>query len=98
MKFSIVQIFLFITFVAAEIRFVQTRWIGLAICAIAIPVSLFAILASAFTSESKDGMLNVDANPAFTIWQRILIFCILNLLLVAILQSLFPNQENLRDW
>lgn len=84
LKFSIVQIFFFIAFVAVQIRFVQMQWLGFAICLSAIPVSLIAIVAAALTSESKNGMLNVDDNSAYHAWHRILIFSIVNLVLVYV--------------
>ena len=65
------------------------QWLGLAICFSAIPISLVSIAAAAFTSESKNGMLNVDDNPTYRIWKRILVFAILNLVLVFTSQSIF---------
>ena len=83
-------------FVAVQIRFVQMQWLGFAICLSAIPISGIAILAAAFTSESRNGMLDVDRNVTFWAWQRILVFCLLNLVLVYILQSIFPGKRSNR--
>ena len=86
MKFKIGHMLAFFAFIALELRFVQMQFFGLAICALAILFSIFAILGSILLSESKDGMLDVSGNASVRVWQIILLLAILNLFVVFGLQ------------
>jgi len=89
-RFTIWQVMVFTALIAVQIQSPEMIELGFGLTFLAIPTLILLMIISAFASGAQDGQLNTAANPVFKLVSVVIIWCVLNLIIMYVLNRMFP--------